>query len=162
MFSLKTLFNLLVFFLIIAGFAWLVLKDAATPMVREAIERPVFAVGEDNEDTRKALAEGLDIVKFGPLLLGAYPGGMAFDSAESARAYIDLGGEPLRRYAVYELSGDMTEDTQLSDGHYRLLRSLVVIRQVDRLRPSDTGLDVEHVSSQDSAGQNSTDQKLTD
>jgi len=148
MFSLKTLFNLLVFLLIIAGFAWLVLKDAANPMVREAIERPVFAVGEDNEDTRAALAEGRQIVKFGPLLLGAYPGGMAFDSVESARAYIDDGGEPLRRYAVYELSGDMAEDTKLSDGHYRLVRSLVVLRQVDRLRPANTGADVEQSSSQ--------------
>jgi len=148
MFSLKTLVNLLVFFLICAGLAWLVLKDAANPMVREAIERPVFAVGEDNEDTRAALLEGRQIVKFGPLLLGAYPGGMAFDSAESAWAYIDAGGEPLRLYEVYELSGDMAEDTQLSDGHYRLVRSLVVVRQMERLMPANTELDVEAPSSQ--------------
>jgi hypothetical protein len=52
------------------------------------------------------------VLKFGPMFLGLYPGGMAFATPEAAQAYLRDGDRDLQRWSVYRLSGDYALDTR--------------------------------------------------
>ena len=71
----------LVAVVVIGGFA---LNNYATPVQRNDIQRPLYTVGDPNYAV--ALDEGKNIVKFGRLPFGIYPGGLAFDDPQDAWA----------------------------------------------------------------------------
>ena len=107
----------------------LLLKNYATPKQRDDIETALFTVGDENY--AKALSEGKNIVKFGRLPFGVYPGGIAFDKPSDAWNYLrEIGKED--QWRVYQLSGDFELDAQkFSDQHYTI-HSLLVIKSVPK------------------------------
>ena len=107
----------------------LALRNYATPLQRNNVAVPVYTVGDANYAT--ALSEGKNVVKFGRLLFGIYPGGLAFNNPGDAREYlrrIDKEAD----WGVYQLSGDFELDTIAVNGKRYTNRSLLVIGGVGK------------------------------
>ncbi|MBO9472077.1 hypothetical protein J7413_00855 [Shimia sp. R10_1] len=99
------------------------IKPTMEPVVRVSPTAPVFTIGERSSYT-PALEAGKTVVKFGPLVFGLYPGGLAFASQQHAQNHMRANGWDLKKWAVYELSGDYAQDTK--DGF--LTNSLLVVK----------------------------------
>lgn len=116
--------------IVLAVTVWLEVKGSFTPLVREDITKPIFTIG----DTRyhSALSEGKNVIKFGPMFWGLYPGGLAFKSVEEAIAFMQNNqseqDELSSGWAVYELTGDFELDTYRSH-EYRYLNQSLLVRQ---------------------------------
>ncbi|MBO9403074.1 hypothetical protein J7412_19780 [Shimia sp. R9_3] len=99
------------------------IRPAMTPVMRTSPETPVFTIGERASYT-PALEAGKSVVKFGPLLFGLYPGGLAFASPQEAEDHMRSHNWDRAKWAIYELSGDYAQDT--ANGH--LTNSLLVVK----------------------------------
>lgn len=126
---LKRIFVALALLVVIGVSAIYWLQSFATPTVREHVDNPLFTIGDATY--AQALGQGKNIVKFGPLPLGLYPGGMAFDNAEEAAAYLDKLNPPNPNWNVYVLSGDYQLDTYENAGQRYTDKSLLVLAQAD-------------------------------
>lgn len=109
--------------LVVAG--GLGFSSYATPTIRTSIEAPIFTIGDANYAV--AMSEGRKVVKFGPLPLGIYPGGMAFKDRDSADRHLDTMGKRSDGWKVYRLSGEFLQDTYDSGGQSYINKSLLVI-----------------------------------
>ena len=118
-----------VVFVALVAVGGLVFKHYATPMRRDNINVPVYTVGDANYAA--ALNEGKNIVKFGRLPFGIYPGGIAFDDPLQARENLkEIGKEA--DWDVYQLSGDFALDTKPIESRRYTNKSLLVVRRVGR------------------------------
>jgi hypothetical protein len=98
---------------------------AATEVfVRDAPDVPIYTLGARSSYSL-ALQNGTKVLKFGPIFGGVYPGGLAFASAQEARAHLEDNGWDPVRWSVYQLSGDYCLDSR--DGH--ILRFLLVVSE---------------------------------
>ena len=70
---------------------------------------------------------GKNVVKFGPLPLGLYTGGVAFENREDALGYLVELGKQNDGWDVYRLSGDFRLDTYQVDGRAYIDKSLLVV-----------------------------------
>ncbi|WP_448215697.1 hypothetical protein [Endozoicomonas sp. 2B-B] len=121
---------LLILIIAIAAIVWFGVMDSITPLVREDITHPIFTIGDASYQS--ALSEGKNIIKFGPMFWGLYPGGLAFKSAREATAFMQNNQSELDKFAsgwaVYELTGDFEMDTH-SSGQHRYLNQSLLVRQ---------------------------------
>jgi hypothetical protein len=102
----------------------------ATPLRRETIQTPIYTIGDGNYS--RALDDGKNIVKFGPLPLGLYTGGIAFDNQEDAWNHLREVGKQNDGWGVYRLSGDFDLDTYQTGARRYTDKSLLVIARSDR------------------------------
>lgn len=100
------------------------LRQSCCPFTREVIVTPIYTLGDSSYE--RALTECKKIVKFGPLLGGLYPGGIAFRTPAAAAAYRDQKGWRRDRWGIYQLSGDYAQDVK--QGH--IDKALFVLRHV--------------------------------
>jgi len=111
---------------------WLGIKDAVSPMQRAEINQPIFTIGDANY--QQALNEGKNIVKFGKMFWGLYPGGLAFSTPDKAQSFIYANKDELDKFssgwAIYELSGDFVLDTEKVGELRHLNKSLMIVRSV--------------------------------
>lgn len=98
------------------------LRPAMTPLVRSAPVDPIYTIGDNTYAT--ALSEGRSVVKFGPLLFGLYPGGLAFASPDEAATYLLAQNLDPKAWRIYALSGSYGADS--AEGF--LTRSLLVTK----------------------------------
>ncbi len=115
---------------LLALVAWQGTKEALTPLVRDHIEKPVYAVGE-------AIDPGIDlqaqqVVVFGPAFWGQYPGARVFASIDEAERYLVENNKVIDGWAIYQLSGDFARDTYLENGLPHLNKSLTIKRLVKK------------------------------
>ena len=113
----------------IALAALFALNSYATPIQRTQVDSPLYTVGDQNY--AQALDEGKNIVKFGRLPLGVYPGGVAFSNPADAEEHLTEIGRA-DDWGVYLLSGDFDLDTTAVDGRHYTTRSLLVRERVVR------------------------------
>lgn len=104
------------------------LSRYATPLQRENIQQPLYTVGDENYAA--ALGAGKNVVKFGRLPGGIYPGGLAFATPDAASEYLRSIGKE-NTWGVYMLSGDYEMDSEDHAGQRHTTVSLVVIEAVD-------------------------------
>lgn len=128
---MKIVKYLLIIVLLLALVVWLGVKDALHPTVRAEIKQPIFTIGDLNY--QQALQDGKNVVKFGPMFWGLYPGGLAFSHPDEAVAFIS-GNQPMldkfsSGWAVYELAGDFALDTQ-QVGKRRFLSKSLLVKQL--------------------------------
>ncbi|MEH6473681.1 MAG: hypothetical protein V7752_20855 [Halopseudomonas sp.] len=101
-------------------------------MQRTEISQSIFTIGDANY--QQALNEGKNIVKFGQMFWGLYPGGLAFSDPSKAEAFIRSNKSVLDKFssgwAIYELSGDLILDTEQMGKQRYLNKSLLVRRLV--------------------------------
>lgn len=109
---------------------WLGVRDTLTPIVRDAINKPIYAVGEAIDPAGDI--QDRKIVKFGPAFWGQYPGGRAFQTVANAVQYLVDNNKVIKGWAVYQLSGDFGIDTYLVNGASYTNKSLIVIRLVKK------------------------------
>jgi hypothetical protein len=107
------------------GFAF---KNYATPVQRANIEQPLYTVGDANYAV--ALNKGKNILKFGRLPFGVYPGGLAFSDPQDAWEHLRSIGKD-QEWGVYQLTGDFELDTKLVDDQRYTTVSLAVIGVVE-------------------------------
>ena len=116
----------------IALITWAGTKDALTPIKRERVEQSIYTIGDLNY--AKALTQGKNVIKFGPIFWGAYPGGIAFNNVKDAEDYIKNNTELLDTlsggWGVYELSGDFALDTEKNGDQRYTNKSLFVIKTI--------------------------------
>ncbi|WP_419810586.1 hypothetical protein [Bacterioplanoides sp.] len=115
---------------VLAIVVWLGVKDALTPVVRDNIGTPIYTLGDSSY--QQALAQQKQVLKFGPLFWGQYPGGLAFTSAEQALQYLRQNPEEFpdsSEWGVYQLSGDLERDVNYNGatGQLHIRHSLLVI-----------------------------------
>lgn len=107
-------------------------KDSFHATKRVEIEQKIFTIGDINY--QKALKEKKNIVKFGPIFWGLYPGGLVFSDIKEAKMFISKNKQILNQFslgwAIYELSGDFTLDTIKIDKQYYLNKSLFIKKLV--------------------------------
>lgn len=108
----------------VAGLGAIELQRKATPVVRETIIAPIYTIGEV-KGYGEALAAGKRVVKFGPMFWGLYPGGLAFETADVAHAYLSDQGLDHNKWSVFSLSGDYNIDA--TEGFTN--KSLLVLKQ---------------------------------
>ena len=117
--------------LLLAVTVWFGVKDALNPIQRTDISQPVFTIGDANY--LQALNEGKHIVKFGRMFWGLYPGGLAFTTHDEALDFTRTNQNLLENFstgwAIYELSGDLSQDTYLHGNQRYLNKSLLVAHQ---------------------------------
>ena len=99
-------------------------RTVTVPTVRDDVANPIYTIGE-RATYSAALNSGADVLKFGPMVFGLYPGGMAFASAQDARDYLREHGWSPDRWSVYKLSGDFVRDS--TKGH--ITSSMLVIEE---------------------------------
>ncbi len=126
--------------------AWLGVKDALTPLARDRIDNPIYAVGEATgleDDLKRA-----HIVVFGPAFWGQYPGTRVFASIDSAERYLVENNKVMDGWVIYQLSGDFVLDTYLENGQPHLNKSLVITRLVKKPSafPSQVQRDRDHLA----------------
>lgn len=109
---------------LIAGLGAYEFQRNAAPIVRDVVSAPIYTIGEV-EGYNGALASGKNVVKFGPMFFGLYPGGLAFKNAENARSYIKDKRLDEKVWSVYSLSGDY--DLDALDGYIN--KSLLVQKE---------------------------------
>ena len=113
---------------------WFGVKDALNPLQRTEIHQPIFTIGDANY--QKALSEGKKVVKFGQMFWGLYPGGLAFSSPSEALAFARDNQNTLDKFlsgwAIYELSGDLAQDTYIKANQRYLNKSLLVLKQATK------------------------------
>lgn len=113
-------------------FVWLGVKDALGPVQRTKVDQLIVTIGDASY--QEALKQGKHVVKFGPMFWGLYPGGLAFSSTnealEFARGNQNVLDEFSSGWAVYELSGDLAEDTYVKGNQRYLNKSLLVVKKV--------------------------------
>ena len=102
----------------------------ATPFRRENIKTPIFTIGDGNYAA--AMNNGKNVVKFGPLPLGFYSGGVAFENREAAWSHLVKLGKQDDGWGVYSLSGDFQLDTYQIDGRAYIDKSLLVVAKADQ------------------------------
>lgn len=101
------------------------IRPALSPVVRATVADPIFTIGaRESYDT--ALAQDKTVVKFGPMLFGLYPGGLAFENADAAHAHMLAHNWDPQKWAIYKLSGSYGQD---SAGGYLTHSLLVLARQ---------------------------------
>jgi hypothetical protein len=125
---LRRLAFLFTAFVLVVAAGAIFLKSYATPTIRNQVNTPLFTVGDGNYSV--ALSEGKNIVKFGRLPFGIYPGGISFDNAKEARQYIEEQGKSEEGWQVYLLSGDFELDSSLISGRRHTNKSLLVVEAV--------------------------------
>ena len=136
---MKLLKHIVLALFLLAIVIWFGVKDALTPLQRSANNQPIFTIGDAHY--QQALTDGKNIVKFGQMFWGLYPGGLAFSSPDEAVAYAQSNQQLLEQFssgwAVYELSGDFAQDTYLKGKQSYLKQSLLVVKrwteQIDSL-----------------------------
>ncbi len=115
----------------LSSLVWLGVKDAIAPVMRSDVDSPIFTVGDGHY--RDALASGSQVLKFGRLFWGIYPGGLAFESAEAATQYLHLHKEELETissdWSVYRLSGEYQLDTYVKDDQRYIKSSMLVLAE---------------------------------
>jgi hypothetical protein len=114
---------------VLLGGGFVMLQVHAKPFVRNVVETPIYTVGDG--DDAAALQQNRRVTKLGPMPLGLYRGGLAFESAGEAREYLRARGHTGDGWEVYELSGDFDLDTREVDGRRYINRTLLVVRRVD-------------------------------
>jgi len=101
----------------------------ATPINRNDISSPIYTIGDKSYEL--ALKENKAVVKFGPMFMGMYPGGLAFSNPEAARKYMIENDWDVKKWDVYQLSGDYDRDVR--NGHIdkslRVLNKVQIIEQ---------------------------------
>ena len=112
---------------------WLGVKDELTPVVREDIRTPIYTLGDGSY--QQALAQQKQVLKFGPMFWGQYPGGLAFTDAEQALHYLKQNPQEFSdssEWGVYQLSGDLERDVDYNgySGQLHIRHSLLVIKQI--------------------------------
>lgn len=130
---MKTTKRILIVLVVLGITIWLGIKDAFTPEVRSTIQKPIYTIGDLNYDN--ALQEGKQVVKFGEMLWGLYPGGLAFRTPQEAKMFVEKNRQLLKQFssgwAVYELSGDFELDVKpLAETPHYLKNSLLVVKKV--------------------------------
>ncbi len=109
------------------------LSRYATPLQRENIQQPLYTVGDENYAA--ALGDGKNVVKFGRLPGGIYPGGLAFSTPDAASEHLrSIGKEDT--WGVYMLSGDDEMDSEDYAGQRHTTVSLLVVEEVDVIEES--------------------------
>ena len=121
---LKWLIGLLACFIILATCSFLGFQSYATPTIRENVGSPIYTIGDPGY--AKAIENGKNIVKFGPLPFGFYTGGIAFENQQDADLYI-TGNKKNDGWGVYRLSGDFEIDTYEYEGQTYINKSLLVL-----------------------------------
>lgn len=119
-------------FLVLSVFVWFGIKDALNPTLRTKIDKPVFTIGDIGY--HQALEQGRNVVKFGQMFWGIYPGGLAFESSEEAinftRSHQEILNDFSSGWSIYELSGDLAQDTYQKGNQRYLNKSLLVVKAV--------------------------------
>ncbi len=115
---------------ILALIAWLGVRETLTPLERDHVENPIYAVGEAIDPSVDL--ETSKIIIFGPAFWGQYPGARAFSTIAGAERYLIENNKAIDGWAIYQLSGDFALDTYLENGHPHLNKSLVVVRLVKK------------------------------
>lgn len=129
----KWLIYAMVALMLVSLVVWAGVKDALQPVTREVIQSPIFTLGDATYQT--ALKADKQVLKFGPLFWGAYPGGLAFEDAAQAAQYLqehrDEFGAVSSGWHVYQLAGDFEQDTYLIGEQHYLAHSLLITQLVD-------------------------------
>ena len=96
----------------------------STPIERHNISTPIYTIGDKTYDL--ALNDKKTVVKFGPMFMGLYSGGLAFSSPEEAKKYMFENNWDKNKWDIYLLSGDY--DIDVTNGHIN--KSLMVVSKV--------------------------------
>ena len=110
--------------LIIAMIAFIEFGRKSTPIERHNISTPIYTIGDKTYDL--ALNDKKTVVKFGPMFMGLYSGGLAFSSPEEAKKYMFENNWDKNKWDIYLLSGDY--DIDVTNGHIN--KSLMVVSKV--------------------------------
>lgn len=105
------------------------LQEYQKPLVRSEIEEPLFTVAD--AEYSKALQEGRQVIRYGPLPGSAfYAGSLAFQQPEEALAWLKSTGYWDKGWRVFELTGDFLKDTHLIRGLAHTNKTLLISREV--------------------------------
>jgi hypothetical protein len=85
-------------------------KSKLTPVVRFNIENHIYTIGDKSYSS--SLKDQKNIIKFGSMFFGLYPGGLAFSSVKEAKEYMRKHELSVDKWSIYLLSGDYKLDTQ--------------------------------------------------
>jgi hypothetical protein len=81
-----------------------------TPVIRFNIENHIYTIGDKSYSV--SLKEQKNIIKFGSMFFGLYPGGLAFSSVKEAEEYMQKHKLSADKWGIYFLSGDYKLDTK--------------------------------------------------
>lgn len=99
------------------------------PTLRSDITVPVYTV--ESSKVSQAIAEGKQVVEYGPLPGSAfYAGAPAFQQPEEALVWLKTTGKYEQGWRVFELSGDFNLDTHLVRGLPFTNKTLRINREV--------------------------------
>ncbi|HQR06609.1 MAG TPA: hypothetical protein PLN21_07290 [Gemmatales bacterium] len=99
------------------------------PTLRTEVAVPMYTV--ESSAVSKAIADGKQVVEFGPLPGSAfYAGAPAFHQPEEALVWLKSTGKYEQGWRVFELSGDYTLDTHLVRGLPFTNKTLQINREV--------------------------------
>ena len=110
-------------FILIGIVIFLEFERKSIPIHRHNILTPIYSIGDKSYEL--ALKENKTVVKFGPMFMGIYPGGLAFPNPEGARKFMIENNWDLQKWNIYQLSGDYRKDVK--NGHIN--KSLLVLRK---------------------------------
>lgn len=131
---MRILKYLVISLILLCVIIWFGVKDALHPIQSAPGSQPVYTVGDLHY--LQALNNDKNVVKFGRMFWGLYPGGLAFSSPEEALLFVQNNQAFLDQFssgwAVYELSGDYDQDTYISGERRYLKHSMLVLRSIQR------------------------------
>lgn len=131
---MKVLKYIVLIILLLSIGVWFGIKDALEPVSRAEVLNPIYTIGDLSY--QKALEQNKNIIKFGKMFWGIYPGGLAFNSPEEALEFVTDNQDVLNSFSsgwkLYKLSGDMMLDTYQRDGQKYLSNSLLVMGTVSK------------------------------
>ena len=103
-------------------------RRTAEATIRSGIDEPIYTIAGNGFSV--ALSKGKDVIKFGPMFWGLYPGTVAFKTPEDASAYMKKKEMNEEELAVYRLSGNYELDVNQEGDPHRINKSLMMIKKL--------------------------------
>ena len=104
------------------------LRNASRITVSVSPQQPVYTVGRASD--AKKIASGEQVIRYGPMFWGLYPGVPAFRTPGAARKFLEDNMMDRAEWRVYQLSGEYDLDVDEAQSPNRINKSLAVVEQV--------------------------------
>jgi hypothetical protein len=103
-------------------------RRTAEATICSSVDEPIYTIA--GNDFSVALSKGKDVIKFGPMFWGLYPGTVVFKTPEDASAYMKKKEMNEEELAVYRLSGNYELDVNQEGDPHRINKSLMMIKEL--------------------------------